>query len=72
MGGDGTAVLSTTTNPTMAAASKNRPLKAHRRPFIPQRCVGLIGDNPLSKRICFLWGVIGSMLSLESSSAFLL
>ncbi len=50
-----------TTNPTMAAAGKNRPLEAHRRPCVLRRRVGLIAEDPPRKRICFLFGLKGCM-----------
>ena len=46
---------------TMVSAGGNRPLEAHKRPCDLRRHVGLIGDNPPSKRIYSLWGVIGFM-----------
>jgi hypothetical protein len=36
-----------------AAAARHGSLAPHRRPFIPIRCVGLMDDNPPSKRLCF-------------------
>ena len=43
------------------AASGNGPLEPYKRPCVLRRCVELIGDNHPSKRICFLWGVVGFM-----------
>ena len=45
----------------MVAVGGNMPLEPHKRPFVLIRHVGLIGDDILSKRICFLWGVAGCM-----------
>jgi len=50
-----------TTNPTMTAAGGNGPLETNARHNLARRRVGSIGDNPPSKRICFLWGVVGFM-----------
>ena len=46
---------------TIMAAGGNGPLEPHKRPCDLLQCVELIGDNPLSKQIYFLWGVIGFM-----------
>ena len=46
---------------TIMAAGRSGPLEPHERPCDLHRCVGLIGDNPLSKQIYLLWGVIGFM-----------
>ncbi len=47
----------------MAAAIRNGPLAlvTHRRPLTPCRCIGLIGDNPRSKRIYFSLAMRGSL-----------
>ena len=45
----------------MVAIGRNVPLEPHKRPFVLIRRVGSIGDDIPSKRICFLWGVIGCM-----------
>ena len=45
----------------MVAVGGNVPLEPHKRPFVLIRRVGSIGDDILSKRICFLWGVTGCM-----------
>ena len=45
----------------MVAIGRNVPLEPHKRPFVLIRRVGSVGDNIPSKRICFLWGVIGCM-----------
>jgi hypothetical protein len=68
-GGDGTAVPSAKTNPTMAAASKNRPLEAHKRPCVLRRCIRLIAEDPPSKWICF-WRGGESVTGLQSAPLF--
>jgi len=50
-----------TTITTMAAAGGNGPLEPRRMPYVPLQRVVLIEDDPPSKRICFLWGLIGHM-----------
>ena len=45
-----------TSHKTMVSAGGNWLLEAHKRPFVLRRRVGMIGDNPPSKRIYFLWG----------------
>jgi len=45
----------------MAAAGGNGPLEPCRMPYVPLQRVLLIEDDPPSKRICFLWGLIGHM-----------
>jgi hypothetical protein len=55
------ATTNTTTNPTMITAGEYRALEAHARPNLVRRCVLLIGDNSLSKRICCWGGLIGLM-----------
>ena len=49
----------TTTHPTMIAAGAYGPLEPHRRPCVPRRRVGWIGDDPPSKWMCFCGGVEG-------------
>ena len=51
-----------TATTTTMAAGRNGPLEPHKRPCVLRRRVGLIGNNPPSKRICFLWGVVGLSL----------
>ena len=46
---------------TIMAAGGNGPLEPHKRPCALRRRVGMIGYNPLSKQIYFLWGVKGFM-----------
>ncbi len=50
-----------TTITTMAAAGGNGLLEPCRMPYVPLQRVVLIEDDPPSKRICFLWGLIGHM-----------
>jgi hypothetical protein len=45
----------------MAATSRKKSIVPHRRPLTPHQQVGLIGDNPLNKRICFSPGMGRSM-----------
>ena len=48
-----------TTITTMAPVGGNGPLEPLRTPYVPLQRVILIEDDPPSKRICFLWGLIG-------------
>ena len=50
-----------TSHKTMVSAGGNWLLEAHKRPFVLRRRVGMIGDNPPSKQIYFLWGAIWFM-----------
>ena len=50
----------TTNTSTMAAAAGNGPLAQHMLSKIPLRCIGSIGDNFPSKRICFSPAMIQS------------
>ena len=50
---------SNTTITTMAAAGGNGPLEPLRMPCVPLQRIILTKDDPPSKRICFLWGLIG-------------
>ena len=45
----------------MAAAGRNGPLQPRRMPYVPLQYDILIEDDPPSKRVCFLWGLIGHM-----------
>jgi hypothetical protein len=51
---------------TMAASGRNIPIAPHRRPSISRQHVGLIGDNPLNKRVWFLRGWEGLWPSKHS------
>ncbi len=51
--------------PTIATAGGNGPLAPHMRPCAPCRCVEWMGDNPPSKRICFL-GLLREFMALKT------
>ena len=53
------AILTATT--ITMVAGREGPLQPHKRSCVLCRCIGLIGDNPPSKQICYSWGAIGFM-----------